>query len=169
MRLLLTPHLQCPAEGVSQVEVMVERTGPGFLELCYRVYGGLDHLLIPPPAARNRTDGLWEHTCFEAFMRPLDGEGYEEHNFSPSGAWAAYAFSGYREGMRMLDADPPAIDWRSGVSSELRARIAVPKHRLRLGLSAVIEEQGGRKSYWALAHPAAKPDFHHPDSFLCEL
>lgn len=40
---------------------------------------------------------------------------------------------------------------------------------LRLGLSAVIEEKGGRKSYWALAHPPGKADFHHPDSFVCEL
>ena len=28
----------------------------------------------------------------------------------------------------------------------------------RLGLSAVIEETNGRKSYWALAHPPGKPE-----------
>jgi len=38
-----------------------------------------------------------------------------------------------------------------------------------LGLSAVIEETSGRKSYWALAHPPGKPDFHHTDSFALEL
>ena len=31
-----------------------------------------------------------------------------------------------------------------------------------LGLSAVIETDDGRLSYWALAHPRAQPDFHHP-------
>ena len=39
----------------------------------------------------------------------------------------------------------------------------------RLGLSAVIEETTGRKSFWALAHPPGKADFHHPDCFAFEL
>jgi len=39
----------------------------------------------------------------------------------------------------------------------------------RLGLSAVIEEAGGGRSYWALAHPPGKPDFHHSDCFALEL
>ena len=39
----------------------------------------------------------------------------------------------------------------------------------QLGLSAVIEENNGRISYWALAHPPGKPDFHHPDCFRIEL
>ena len=39
----------------------------------------------------------------------------------------------------------------------------------RLGLAAVIEETSGRKSYWALAHPPGKPDFHHPDCFAHEF
>ena len=37
------------------------------------------------------------------------------------------------------------------------------------GLSAVIDEAHGAKSWWALAHPSAKPDFHHPDSFVLDL
>jgi hypothetical protein len=40
---------------------------------------------------------------------------------------------------------------------------------LRLGLSAVIEENDGTISYWALKHLPGKPDFHHPDSFALEL
>jgi hypothetical protein len=40
----------------------------------------------------------------------------------------------------------------------------------RLGLAAILEEQDGTKSYWALAHPdAEKPDFHHPDCFAAQL
>ena len=38
-----------------------------------------------------------------------------------------------------------------------------------LGLSAVIEERNGTKSYWALAHPTGQPDFHHRDCFALEL
>lgn len=36
-------------------------------------------------------------------------------------------------------------------------------------ITAVIEEADGTKSYWALAHPVEKPDFHHPDGFVLEL
>jgi hypothetical protein len=32
-------------------------------------------------------------------------------------------------------------------------------------VSAVIEENSGAKSYWALKHPPGKPDFHHADGF----
>jgi hypothetical protein len=39
----------------------------------------------------------------------------------------------------------------------------------RLGLSALIEDTSRRKSYWALAHPPGKPDFHHADCFAYEL
>jgi len=41
--------------------------------------------------------------------------------------------------------------------------------RLRLAVSAVIEELDGRISYWALAHPPGKPDFHHADGFVVML
>jgi hypothetical protein len=40
---------------------------------------------------------------------------------------------------------------------------------LRLALSAVIEETDGHLSYWALAHPAERPDFHHRDGFVLAL
>jgi len=39
----------------------------------------------------------------------------------------------------------------------------------RLGISAVIEEADGTKSYWALAHPDGKPDFHAPAGFVLAL
>ena len=61
----------------------------------------------PEATARVRTDELWRTTCFEAFVR-TDG-GYVEYNLSPSGAWAAYRFDGYREGMRGLEIAPPFI------------------------------------------------------------
>jgi hypothetical protein len=36
-------------------------------------------------------------------------------------------------------------------------------------LSAVVEEENGTLSYWALKHPRDKPDFHCPDGFVFEL
>ena len=39
-----------------------------------------------------------------------------------------------------------------------------------LGLSAILEEKDGTKSYWALAHPEGdKPDFHDPACFAAHL
>jgi len=40
---------------------------------------------------------------------------------------------------------------------------------LRLGLAAVIEDRAQVLSYWALKHPAEKPDFHHADGFVIDL
>jgi hypothetical protein len=45
----------------------------------------------------------------------------------------------------------------------------LPAVAWRLGLAAVIEERDGSKSYWALAHPPGKADFHHADCFAHEL
>jgi hypothetical protein len=44
--------------------------------------------------------------------------------------------------------------------------VAEPWH---IGLSTIVEERNGRMSYWALAHPPGKPDFHHPACFALEL
>jgi hypothetical protein len=40
---------------------------------------------------------------------------------------------------------------------------------LRLGLAAVIEDRARGISFWALKHPAEKPEFHHADGFAIDL
>jgi hypothetical protein len=40
---------------------------------------------------------------------------------------------------------------------------------LVLGAAAVIETQTGVLSYWALKHPAGKPDFHQAESRVVPL
>jgi hypothetical protein len=61
----------------------------------------------------------------------------------------------------------------NGAGFELQVSLELPglpsDSAWRLGLAAVIEETSGRKSYWALAHPPGKPDFHHSDCFALEL
>lgn len=52
---------------------------------------------------------------------------------------------------------------------ELVASFGTRPNATRLGLSAVVEENDGTKSYWALAHPGRRPDFHHAESFVLEL
>jgi hypothetical protein len=43
--------------------------------------------------------------------------------------------------------------------------------RYREGMSSqhCSKPEDGTKSYWALAHPQGKPDFHHVDSFALTL
>ena len=156
-------------EGV-RVEAEVVRSSGGELSLTYRVLGDTAALQVPPPEAPARADELWRHTCFELFV--TDGEGgYLEFNFAPSTRWAAYRFSGYREGMVPAEvAAPPRIATSSGGGLvEVRVTLTLPDELSRIGLSAVLEERDGGISYWAAAHPAGKPDFHHPDSFALEL
>ena len=95
----LVPH----GDGAAKAGVVVASVelGPGAaLRFEYRLRGALGQLAIPRRAAPRRAERLWEHTCFEAFVAPGAGAGYYELNFSPSTAWAAYAFDDYRAGMR---------------------------------------------------------------------
>jgi hypothetical protein len=173
--LLVHPDAVCAA--VNQIEVEVARPRPGTLLFSYVITGTINGLLIPPLADAARTDDLWRHTCFEAFLRDSGGERYYELNFAPSTRWAAYVFSSYRTGRR----DAPEIDacairveagpghYRLGASIEVDRLPLFTATGWRLGLAAVIEETNGHHSYWALAHPPGKPDFHHADCFTLEV
>jgi hypothetical protein len=149
--------------------VEVARADAAYLSLRYVARGSIADVAVPAPSASKRTDELWKHTCFEAFVRAPGGEAYREFNFSPSTQWAAYAFDGYRVGMRALEATPHIEVRRDPQALELLAVLRLGARPWRLALSAVIEEVSGRRSYWALAHPPGKPDFHHADSFAIEL
>ena len=132
-----------------------------------------DRFVIPKLTEPSRADELWRTTCFEAFFQAAGADSYREWNFAPSGNWAAYDFSAYREGMNGAKVGaPPYIRMEDNFTWwTVGATIAVePGQPWRLGLSAVLEEKDGTKSYWALAHPPGdKPDFHHPDCFIAQL
>lgn len=131
---------------------------------------GVDDLVLPKPRPARRADGLWRHSCFEAFVA-LGGEQYVEFNFSPSTQWAAYRFNGYRGDMRPEPAEVE-ISLEAGegrLALEAALRCDALSGGAALGLSAVIEEQGGRKSYWSLGHPPGAPDFHERSCFLARL
>jgi hypothetical protein len=128
--------------------------------------------LLPEIQSEERADQLWKTTCFEAFLRADGEEAYREWNFAPSGQWAAYDFTATREGMANADIGaPPYIRVEDNLTWwTLGATVAVEAGKSwNLGVSAVLEEKDGTKSYWALAHPTEKPDFHHPDCFVAQL
>jgi len=178
MRQALKLHPDSRCTAAAGIGVEVARPRPGNLVLRYIVTGTTGDLSLPPVTAPARSDGLWRHTCFEAFLRAGPGAAYTEFNFAPSLRWAAYRFDGYRSGMRVaVGIGAPRIEVRSKSGRyELQAALeldGVPgcsgDAPWRLGLAAVIEDTGGIRSYWALAHPPGKADFHHSDCFALEL
>lgn len=173
MRHSLTIHPAFACDALRGLSVEVERREPGRLLLRYRLTGITDRLVLPP-ASCARTDGLWKHTCLEAFVQGAGDAGYRELNLSPGGAWAAYRFNGYRAGMADADIGPPDIR-PTALGDHGLDMLAIwdldlpPDRPWRIGVAAVIEEAGGGLSYWALAHPPSKPDFHHADGFALDL
>jgi hypothetical protein len=178
MRQFLRLHPDSSYVSTAHIEVEIHRPRAGSLALSYNVTGKLDDISMPPVMAAARSGELWRQTCFEAFIRASSGSAYYEFNFAPSTQWAAYRFSSYRSGMsEAVEVGAPIVQVQSGpnrftlqASLELDRLLDMPATELwRLGLSALIEDRIGRKSYWALAHPPGKPDFHHSDCFTLEL
>jgi len=174
----LTCHPTTRCDAVRSIQVEVRTTEPRTLALRYVLEGDIARLLIPAESAPRRADKLWQHTCFEAFVGAMGTAGYSEFNFSPSTQWAAYRFTAYREGMAALDAAQfPRISLRRDADRlTLDASIDLGPLQLlndirdaRLALSTVIEDADRILSYWAIAHPPGKPDFHHAAGFAVTL
>ena len=99
MRQALKVHPDSLCSAVTHIEVEIMRPCAGSLVLSYLVTGRIGDLGIPAAVAAARTDELWRHTCFEAFVRTSPGPAYYEFNFAPSTQWAAYRFDSYRSGI----------------------------------------------------------------------
>jgi hypothetical protein len=76
------------------------------------------------PTTSARRDELWQHTCFEAFLRTPGADGYIEVNLSPSSEWAVYRFTAYRQGMSVVrEIKAPRIEFKTAPDRcELTAR-----------------------------------------------
>jgi len=185
--LQLTPHPARPCPQVHAVEAELRWQGAELL-LRYRIHARLAALCVPAPKPPAPAEGLWRHLCLEAFIGAEEGAGegedrYHEFNFSPSGCWAAFAFSG----PRVRDAACPTLAVQPRVRVEqtedaLTLAAALPRTALpplrrapawRVGLAAVIalrqDAPDAALGYWALAHPARQPDFHHPAGWTLRL
>jgi hypothetical protein len=179
---LFTPkiaHLHChpavPGTAIDAIEVTITPGTGGGIVLRYCLPGRPDSLMLPPPCPPGPADNLWQHTCCELFVATGDDKRYREFNFSPSSLWAVYDFSDCRKrdtGYTPPDAPRITMQYmadRVELTAELGPALLPAGNTLQLGLSAVIEAADGSKSYWALAHCAAQPDFHLRQSFTLTL
>jgi hypothetical protein len=163
----LKPHQASPLSDVQSIEVTVWQDG-GRCHFRFLVQGAQE-LALPDPQKPGRADELWRTTCFEAFIGNESGS-YTELNFAPSGQWAAYDFDSPRKGARNSERECDV--WLEGGEGWIAVEAAVSGNfpeDAALGLSAVIEQTDGTRSYWALAHCSEKPDFHDPDCFIARL
>ncbi|MEC5384958.1 DOMON-like domain-containing protein [Uliginosibacterium sp. H3] len=169
-------HPAHPCAAVTALQASASLAADGSLQLLYTLTGALDALRIPAPTQSGFADELWKHTCFEAFVSHAEATSYHEFNFSPTGQWAAYAFSDYRQrdaGWQPAQAPdfnsrqtPDALTLAASIPATLLpARSGI----LHIGLTAVVETIEGAISYWALAHPGERPDFHLRAAFTLQL
>lgn len=170
----MSTYQLAPFGGASplRLEAILRREGERIM-LGYLLRGPLGQIVVPHKAARpERRDELWRHTCFELFFGPAADPGYHEVNLSPAGHWNVYAFDDYRQNMRRQE----AIDALAFTVVREEESLAVvldlpltpfqpPGLALRVGLAAVLADQSGNCTYWALAHAGEHPDFHRSENF----
>ncbi len=172
-------HKKTPAQFIQAMEVSYEISSDGLLKLRYAVDVPHSALVIAQIKEPLRTDFLWHTTCCEVFLGIKDKPEYIEYNFSPSSQWAAYQFTDYRKDVADLDVlAVPEISIESGHAKfALEAAVMLP-HKwqqaylntgLDVGLTVVAEEQGGKNSYWSLAHHQDEPEFHDRSCFTLPL
>ncbi len=156
------------------VELQIE---DNCLTLTYDLYDPENLILIPyPESPTTRVIGLWESTCFELFIREKREDHYFEFNFSFKEKWNCFYFPKPNAHLTEWPTDLlPSISRLTPHQLEVNIPLSIFKKgfwqpgRMQLGISAVLEDLQGDLSYWALAHPDNKPNFHHFDSFLINL
>jgi len=198
MRVPLVPHPDSVCDPVRSLYVEVQRLRHGRHVLRYVIEGDIQHIRFGFHVHNKRLDELWKHTCFEAFLQVEGQTQYLEFNLSTAG-WNCYHFDDYRVGMQEARIFEPRIETSRhekplapGTRAHLTDLDTLDAYKApflmlqahlelkqraelwmgepwRLGLSAVIEENSGRKSYWALKHADGPPDFHRADCFTLEL
>jgi hypothetical protein len=171
----LACHPAMPADSIMSVKAACDISTQRMLRLRYHINISKHLLVVSDKQVPERTDNLWETTCFEVFLAAVNKQEYMELNLSPSTRWAAYQFSEYREGrmdLALSTAPEIHIDMRDSHFA-LEANVQLPpefEHSVfAIGMAVVAEESSGRKSYWALKHQKSEPDFHDRSCFTLKL
>jgi hypothetical protein len=145
----------------------------GTLSVCFALQAPRAALKRPGGCGElYRRDGLWQSTCFEAFLSSPGQEAYWEINLSPNGDWNVYGLSAYRQNLKPaaeIKALPyclRALEEELQISFQLNlCSLLSPAAPLELCLTAVLDDPEHGCSYWAWRHGGTEPDFHRRASF----
>jgi len=161
---------------VRRIDVELASTPDGGLRIRYFLDGDVSAIAMPPMAPPRQTDGLWQHTCFEAFIGGQGSRAYCEFNFSPSTEWRP-TFLGLSRGHVPIEyTNPPTV--AASITEDrialeavipLEALLALPGDgTLLLGLAAVIETRTAtcRTGRWHIAPKSPTPQ---PAGFVVEI
>ncbi|WP_018988481.1 DOMON-like domain-containing protein [Aromatoleum toluclasticum] len=171
----LRPYPASPPGPIDSIAATIAREDRDSLRLRFELVGNLRQVAVPSRRAARMADGLWAHTCCEAFIGIPGSPAYREFNFSPSGEWAIYDFDDYRIRRHDECAVPApriSVTHEAGrliLEASIDAKAVTHGSPLQFGLTTVVEALDGTLSYWALRHPGARPDFHLRDAFTLTL
>jgi len=163
-------HPAHPPLSVRSIEARIIGFDATWLRARWKILGA-GQLVVPSFAGKGRADDLWHTTCFELFLKRGEGPDYTELNLSPSERWNVYDFTGRREGRteRPMPREPDCalrLGTDMAIFDAAIPAAGLPAAPWECGFTAVIEEAGGHKSYWSLAHTGDAPDFHDPACFV---
>ena len=109
-----------------------------------------------------REIGLWNSTCFEIFLKNIDGDDYYELNFSPlEKKWNGFYFTHYRSTLQ--ETNQLQILSTTFCSDYLKLLIKIPDGNFECFPKIILFP---KKTYLAaiylstLKHPPNGPDFH---------
>ena len=178
IKLMSHPNTAQPSAPISVVAFLNRCNTKVMIE--YVLTGDMKEFSIPAVSLNpSRVDGLWCHTCFEAFMRFEDSEAYYELNASPTDDWNLYSSSGYHQD-RIADDRINYIFQESHFSEGIYRKVIhvdfanifpadLNKLDLHMGITAVLEDRNQNLSYWAHTHCDTRPNFHMLESFSLQL
>ncbi len=155
------------------LSVKVDRRG-NFLVFKYEMTGAIESILMAEREFPTRRMGLWETTCFEYFFGIPGQDNYWEVNLSTSGDWNVFQLDKYRSGLReelAIEALSVSVN-RSVFSLETQfdlSLLGLEDSELELSVTAVMADQLGQISYWAVCHAGVEADFHLRDSFVMQM
>ncbi len=168
----LLAHSANPERFHERIDATIQQAADGGLQIAYAIHGLNIDLRVPSPHAPAPHDALWQTTCCELFLGPTGQSRYREFNFSPSGQWAAYDFDDIRQrSPQSADLPSPRIDFARS-EDLMTLSVALPHAALpaaaslRIAVSVILQANDSHYGYWALIHPGARPDFHHPAGFV---
>lgn len=168
----LVPYFQNQTANL-RVKAELDWTGQNTIQIKFSLIGDISHLTEVDPSKASigaRRDGLWEATCFEAFLSDSTNTQYWELNVNSKGDWNVFHFEDYRKGKREELRSTCQFFGTTQNESQLSLECAWDVSELaltdgRLGVTMIANFKNGEKNFFALSHESDKPDFHNRSSF----